>query len=72
MHSISYPSNNMKSIQMLGLAAATLLVPAISALSPVAGVDDVADEWAKILNGEDGAPDPDLAVIFARGTFDSG
>lgn len=68
-----HPSEKMKSVQTLGFAALASFLPAVSAqLSPVPGVDDVADEWASILNGEEGAPEPDLAVIFARGTFDSG
>ncbi|RYP86363.1 hypothetical protein DL769_000747 [Monosporascus sp. CRB-8-3] len=54
------------------VALITLLTAASAQLSPIPGIDDVANEWAGILSGDAGAPDPDIAVIFARGTFDSG
>lgn len=31
-----------------------------------------ANEWDSVLQGENGAECSDLAVIFARGTFDKG
>ncbi|RYP05043.1 hypothetical protein DL764_004062 [Monosporascus ibericus] len=62
----------MKSLA-LGVAALVSLLTAVSAqLSPVPGIDDVANKWAGVLSGEYSAPDPDIAVGFARGTFDSG
>ncbi|RYP90528.1 hypothetical protein DL770_003375 [Monosporascus sp. CRB-9-2] len=62
----------MKSFAFRVAALVSLLAVVSAQLSPVPGIDDVANEWARVLSGDDGAPDPDIAVIFARGTFDSG
>ena len=50
---------------------ATAALSALAAASPLTRRDDSsANDWDPILNGDAGAQCADLAVIFARGTFD--
>ncbi|KAI1098460.1 carbohydrate esterase family 5 protein [Jackrogersella minutella] len=52
----------------------TYLVSPVSAAATVHGRDPAAsaNDWDPVLNGDQGADCADLAVIFARGTFDQG
>lgn len=59
---------------ILATAIASLASPLANA-SPLAirqSSSDTENGWSGILNGDSGASCADLAVIFARGTFDSG
>ncbi|KAH9902224.1 carbohydrate esterase family 5 protein [Xylariomycetidae sp. FL2044] len=67
MHAIT-----LKSISLYGLALLLSWTPAVAVTTREArcGPANNADDWLPILDGVAGAECPDLAVIFARGTFD--
>lgn len=55
--------------------ATIALASSLAAAQPLTArqsASDTENGWSGILNGEEGATCSDLAVIFARGTFDSG
>lgn len=57
------------------VAAAVTLASTVATAQPLSTRQigsDTEDGWSPIVNGEEGATCSDLAVIFARGTFDPG
>lgn len=65
-------SPSMKSLSLFGAAAA---FTGLASSTPIQKrQDDISDasDWNPILNGDDDASCADVAVIFARGTFDPG
>lgn len=53
-------------------AAASSFASAQPLVSARQESSDTSDGWGPVLNGDEGASCAELAVIFARGTFDSG